>query len=54
MTANATIERLQNAIKETDTFELSNYFDISKMFLLPAWLNAWQGGPPYKRSGGFV
>jgi len=33
MTAKATIEGLQNAIKETTTFRLENYFDIGKTFL---------------------
>lgn len=33
MTAKATIEGLQDAIKETPTFRLENYFDIGKIFL---------------------
>jgi hypothetical protein len=33
MTAKAAIEGLQNAIQETTTFRLENYFDIGKTFL---------------------
>ncbi len=33
MTENTVIEHLQNVIKDTNTFRLDNYFDISKTFL---------------------